>query len=174
MRDLTVNSKFNNKAWLDSMLREQTWTHALTLNYTTARNSSRWLYTCDKDNQAKLQDQAEALMYTGLLRIKQQLYGPRCYKRQNMNKFVVYEYGDKENKLHAHCLLDLSDYAHSDDQLTQAVKRGICKSGGIANNEWDLQSLYTMASGYGWIDYISKHVDYNGFTNIDWRNSTIN
>ncbi len=190
----------NNKTWLDTLLREQNWSHALTLNFTTGRyeadpmalnrpmtpleyqyeahrqstaNTSRWTYSSDQDQQTKLQSQAEALIYRGLLRIKQQLYGPRCYKKNNMSTFIVFEYGDKEHKLHAHCLLDLSDYRNDDEALNQAIKRGIHKADGIANNEYDLQPLYTQDSGYDWIDYISKHIDYSSLKNIDWRNSTI-
>lgn len=191
-----------NWLWLNRMLSEGNWTHALTLNFTTGggrvndelsfgkgmtldeyrykehermvRSGSRWIYCDDGIGRAQQQEQAESILYNGLLRIKQKLYGKRCYKKDNMNRLVVYEYGDKEHRLHAHCLIDFSDYQRSAEDLESGIKAGISCCGGLATNEYELQELYSLKeTGYGWHNYITKKVDYKTLGSIDWRNSTI-
>jgi hypothetical protein len=194
--------KAKNRIWLRTLAERLDTTHALTLNFTNADwrtssqlfnnrmnieeyeiashkertiNASRWTFTSDDSARAKLQEKAEEILYNGFKCIAQSLYGPRYYKKNNMSRLVVYEYGKRENahRLHAHCAIDLRDFTGSAGELADGVNRGIRKCGGLAANEYDLQEIYVKDGGYSWIDYITKHVDYSEFKNIDWRNSTI-
>lgn len=185
------------KRWFKSEIQKLKGTHALTLNFTTARqtvakekknmtfaemkyemskdrllNSSRWNRTYDNDYRQQLQKDAESIVYKAFLNIGQQLYGKRFYKKNNMNRAVVYEFGKREQKLHAHCFIDFSDYRDSDEQFAESINRAILKTSGVANNEYDLQKCYEQDNGYNWSYYITKHID-DSLSTVDFRNSTI-
>ena len=165
------NTKTKNKTWLRNTIRDAGGTHALTLNFTT----DKWTYNSDQKHRVALQQKAEEILYKGFECIAKKLYGPRHYKKNIMNRIVVYEYGkaEKAHRLHAHCVIDLSDWKDSPEKLAAGVKTGISKCRGLADNEYDFQEMYYQEDGYGWEDYITKFVNYSDFSTIDLRNSKI-
>jgi hypothetical protein len=191
-----------NREWMNNQLLNQQWTHDLSLNFTNgkkftskdyqmnyvkpmtledyrfeqhkekSKENNQWIYSIDKTERETLQEKAEGILYDGFRCIGQQLYGRRFHKKDNMRRAIIFEYGKEKGKLHAHCIMDFSDWHRSEEDLQEGIKKGIKSCGGLASNEYDLQETY-VKDGYSWSQYITKHLDYENLSNFDWRNSTI-
>jgi len=83
----------------------------------------------------------------------------------------VYEYGRYGGKFHAHIAIDFNDYSGSYEDLFQGVKKGIGVTVGIASKEFKLEPMYVTESGFNWINYILKEVDFTTMETVDFKNS---